>query len=303
MSESTNLRQAEANVEVVGIVSENKLEEVTVDGKTSIRGELVIQTDTINFVTFNVFVNEKKDNGEVNKTYAGIKTVMNEYASIAKVGREEATKVSVNGQIRPNSYVGKDGQVHVAVRNQSSFFNRYNGSPEDFAPHAWFEVEMCISSIAPETYTSGENAGEETGRVIVKGWVPTYNGIEPMTLIAPVEDGIAEAVMDEYVPGNTVKFYGDIVNNRAVIEETVPVKIGKPKTKVKTIYKNEMVITNASEAYGEDSDVPTPEPYDIDAIKKATVDRELRLEEEKNKAKKPETTAPKAKTGRSLPTF
>ena len=303
MSETTNLRQADAVVDVIGIVSENKLEEVTKDGKTSIRGELVIQTDEINFITFNVFVNEKKDNGEDNKTYAGIKTVMEEYKSVAKVGRENATKVVVNGQIRPNSYVGRDGQVHVAMRNQSSFFNRYNGSAEEFEPHAWFEVEMAITSIVPEIYSSGENQGEETGRAIVKGWMPTYNGIEPITLIAPAEDGIAEAIMDDYHPGETVKFYGDIVNSRAVIEETIPVKIGKPRVKVKTIYKNEMIITNASEAYGEDSDAPTPEPYDIEAIKKATVDRELRLEEEKDKAKKPETTTAKPKTGRGLPTF
>lgn len=303
MSDSTNLRQADAKVEVVGIVSENKLEEVTVDGKTSIRGELVIQTDDINFVTFNVFVNEKKDNGEDNKTYAGIKTVMNEYNSVAKVGREDATKVTVSGQIRPNSYVGRDGQVHVSIRNQSSFFNRYTGTLEEFDPHAWFEVEMCITSIVPETYSSGDNVGEETGRAIVKGWMPTYNGIEPITLIAPEDDGIAEAVLDGYNPGETVKFYGDIVNSRAVIREEIPVKIGKPKVKVRTIYKNEMIITNASDAYGEDSETPTPEPYDVDAIKKATIDRELRLEEEKNKAKKPETTAGKAKTGRGLPTF
>lgn len=303
MSDSTNLRQADAKVEVVGIVSENKLEEVTVDGKTSIRGELVIQTDDINFVTFNVFVNAKKDDGTENKTYGGMKTVMNEYKSIAKVGREEATKVTVNGQIRPNSYVGRDGNVHVSVRHQSSFFNRYQGSLEEFDPHAWFEVEMCINAIVPETYTSGDNVGEETGRVIVKGWMPTYNGIEPITLIAPEEDGIADAVLDEYNPGETVRFLGDIVNSRAVIREEIPMKIGKPKVTVRTIYKNEMIITKASDAYGEDSDTPTPEPYDVDAIKKAITDRELRLEAEKDKAKKPETTAAKTKTGRGLPAF
>lgn len=302
MSETTNLRQADAVVDVVGIVSENKLEEVTKDGKTSIRGDLVIQTDDINFVTFSVFVNETKDDGSENKTYAGIKTVMNEYKSVAKVGRENATKVTVSGQIRPNSYVGRDGNVHVGIRHQSSFFNRYNGNPEEFEPHAWFELEMFISEIVPETYTSGENIGDETGRAVVKGWMPTYNGIEPITLIAPAEDGIAEAILDDYNPGETVKFYGNIVNSRAVIEETIPVKIGKPRVKVRTIYKNEMIITNASEAYGEDSDMPTPTPYDVEVIKKATADRELRLEEEKNKAKKPEPTA-KAKTSRGLPTF
>ena len=74
MSEATNLRQADAKLEVVGILSENKLEEVTKDGKTFIKGDLVIQTGDINFITINVYANELKEDGTENKTYAGIKT-------------------------------------------------------------------------------------------------------------------------------------------------------------------------------------------------------------------------------------
>lgn len=298
--ETTNLKQADTKVEVIGILSENKLEEVVKDGKKSIRGDIVIQTGDINFVTFSVFVSEKKNDGTDNPTYSGIKTVMEQYDSIAKVGKENASKVSVtNGQIRPNSYVGKDGQVHCAMRFQNTFFNRCN--EDTFDPHAWFEVEMVISSVAPEVYTSGENQGEETGRAIVKGWLPTYNGIEPITLIAPEEDGIAEAILDDYKANDTVKFYGDIVNSRAEITEEIPVKIGKPRVRKRSIYKNEMIITNASDVYGEDSDTPTPEPYDIEAIRKAITERELKLEEEKNNAKQPVAASKSTRT--SLPTF
>ena len=193
MSEKTNLRQADTKVEVVGIVSENTLEESVRDGKKVISGDITVQTGDINFVTFRVYVNEKKNDGTDNGCYAGIETVMREYQSIAKVGKDVATRVTVtNGQIKPRSYVGRDKQVHVGVSYQTMFFNRYDGDPEKFEPRAWFEVEMAIASITPELYTSGENKGEETGRAIVKGWVPTYSGIEPMTLIAPAEDGIAE---------------------------------------------------------------------------------------------------------------
>lgn len=265
-----------------------------------------MQTGDINFVTFRVYVNEKKNDGTDNGCYAGIETVMREYQSIAKVGKDAATRVTVtNGQIRPRSYVGKDKQVHVGVSYQTMFFNRYDGDPEKFEPRAWFEVEMAIASITPELYTSGENKGEETGRAIVKGWVPTYSGIEPMTLVAPAEDGIAEAILDDYTPNQTVKFYGDIVNSRAEITKEIPVKIGKPRFEKKTIYKNEMIITNASDAYGEDSETPTPEPYDIGAISQAITDREVRLEEEKAKAKQPETatSAATTKARPKLPNF
>ena len=85
----------------------------------------------------------------------------------------------------------------------------------------------------------------------------------------------------------------------------IPVKIGKPRFEKKTIYKNEMIITNASDAYGEDSETPTPEPYDIGAISQAITDREVRLEEEKAKAKQPETatSAATTKARPKLPNF
>ena len=135
--------------------------------------------------------------------------------------------------------------------------------------------------------------------------MPTYAGIEPITLYAPAEDGIAEAILDDYAPNQTVKFYGDIVNSRAEITKEIPVKIGKPRFEKKTIYKNEMIITNASDAYGEDSETPTPEPYDIGAISQAITDREVRLEEEKAKAKQPETatSAATTKARPKLPNF
>lgn len=300
MTETTNLRQADAKVEVLGILSEKKLEEVTVDGKKIIRGDLVIQTGDINFITFSVYVSEKKNDGNENPAYKGMKTIMEEYKSVATAGREAATKVFVSeksGQFRPNSYVGRDKQVSVSARFQSMFFNEYKGSLEDFEPYAKFEIEMVIASMVPET----DKEGEETGRVVVKGWMPTYSGIEPVTLVAT--DETAGALLDDYAPNNTVKFFGDIVNSRAVIDETIPVKIGKPKVRKKTIYKNEMIITGASEPYGEDSDFPTPEPYDLEAVRKAITDREMKLDEEVKKAKEAEgkVNAPKARTG--LPNF
>ena len=83
MSEKTNLRQADTKVEVVGIVSENTLEESVRDGKKVISGDITVQTGDINFVTFRVYVNEKKNDGTDNGCYAGIETVMREYQSIA----------------------------------------------------------------------------------------------------------------------------------------------------------------------------------------------------------------------------
>lgn len=267
----TNLRQANAKVYVVGVVSEKDLKVVTEEGKTKISGHITVKTSDVNFVKFNVNVNEKTNAGADNKCYAGIQTVMNEYKSIAEVGEEEATKVKVTGDISP--FTGKNGEKIVSYK--SNFFNRLKAD-EEYEPKAEFGIELFISSITPELTEDGE----ETGRTVVGGWMPTYNGIEPIELVADKEVG--QAIESGFEPGQTVEFYGEVINNRIETVTEIPVKIGKPRKKVKVEVKNDLVITGASEAYEEGV---TPEiPYEEETIKAAIQERENKLAEAKAKA-------------------
>ena len=288
----TNLRQANAKAFVHGVVSEKDLKVVTEEGKTKIAGHLTVKTSDVNFVKFNVSVNEKTNAGADNKAYPGIQTVMNEYKSIAEVGEEEATKVRVSGDISP--FTGKNGEKIVSYK--SNFFNRLKADGE-FEPKAEFSIELFISGINPELDTEGV----ETGRTIVSGWMPTYNGIEPIDLVA--EGEVAQAIDAGFEVGQTVEFYGEIINNRIETVTEIPVKIGKPRKKVTVEIKNDLIITGASEAYEEGI---TPElPYEADTIQAAIQERANRLEEAKAKAQsgaKPTTNAKPsgAAHGRSL---
>lgn len=268
----TNLRQANAKAFVHGVVSEKDLKVVTEEGKTKITGSLTVKTSDVNFVKFNVNVNEKTNAGTDNKTYAGIQTVMNEYKSIAEVGEDEATRVKVSGDLSPFTDKKTGGKV-VAYR--SNFFNRLKAD-EELESKAEFSVEVFISGINPELDTDGV----ETGRTVVSGWVPTYNGIEPIDLVA--EGEVAQAVDSGFEPGQTVEFYGDIINNRIETVTEIPVKIGKPRKKVSVEFKSDLIIMGASEAYEEGI---TPElPYVAETIEAAIQERKNKLEEAKAKA-------------------
>lgn len=267
----TNLRQANTKAYVVGILSEKALEVKTEEGKTKVTGHLTIKTSDVNFIKFTVNVNEKTNAGADNKCYSGILTVMEEYKSIAEAGEEEATRVKVSGDV--NVFTTRDGKPGVSYK--SNFFNRLKAD-EEFEPKAEFSVETYITNISPELNTDGE----ETGRIVVSGWCPTYNGIEPVELVAEGETG--KAVENTFKDGQTVEFYGEIINNRIETITEIPVAIGKPRKKVEVSYKNDLLITGASEAYEENV---TPEiPYEDGVIEAALQERKNKLEEAKAKA-------------------
>lgn len=286
----TNLRQSNAKVVCEGIVSEKDLKVVTEENKTRIEGSVTVKTGDTNFIRFNVRVNEKTNNGTDNRTYTGIETVMNEYKSIAEVGEDEADRVRVNGDL--NIFTGQNG---TSVGYRGNFFNRLK-NPDEMEQKAEFSVEAFISSITPEVDTNGE----ETGRIVVSTWVPTYNGIEPLKMVA--EGDIAAAIDSTFEPGQTVEFYGDVVNSRIEKITEIPVAIGKPRKKVETSFKNELIINGASEAYEEG--VSAEKPYEADVIKAAIQERQNKLEEAKAKAQnasKPATAKPSAASkGRTL---
>lgn len=296
---STNLREADAIVTAEGILQEKTLKVEYDNGVPFISGNIVLKVSDTNTITFSTRQSSKTKKGEDNKIYGGLVTVMNEYKSIADVGEEGADRIRItNGQMRP-SYMARSGREGIFY--QANFYNRINaGDPVN--PHADFEVEVYVDSVVPEQYTSGDKQGEETGRVIVHGWLPTYSGIEPVDLIAPKD--IAEAVADLYSKGMTGKFYGDIVNSRVEKKSVTQVRIGKPKETTSVTYTNELIITGATEPYPEDD----KNAFDKEAVQLAKQERETRIEEKKaqvssngssNNSWQQKSAAPD--TGRKLP--
>lgn len=283
MAEQSTLRQAENEVVVEGILQEVKLDERTTnDGQEFIGGEINIEVSEGEIHTFRVFSFKHKKDGTESGIYKGLKTVKDEYVSVAKVGKEQADKVRVTaGQLGVNDYVGGDGQVKSYPQLSTNFINRVQANDE-FDPKAEFEVELVVQSVVEET----DKEGEETGRVKLKGFVPQYGGaIAPLEFVAEGEG--AEYIRDSYEKGNTVKIYGDIVNKVEITKIQQEVGFGKPKEKIKRNFTREYLITGGSEPYEEEN----KNAYDLKVIKKALTEREVYLEgllqkaEEKAKTK------------------
>ena len=274
----TNLRQADAKVSVCGIVSDKKLEMKTENGVRTIEGTITIKTSDTNFVQMRIRCADKKKDGTDNKTFAGVMTVMNEYKAIADVGEDEADRVRTSGKI--NLFRSQNGNEIVGYT--SNFFNRIKAN-QDVTPKAEFEVEMYIKSLVPEV----KKDGEETGRYKIVGWIPVYEGIEPLELIVPEE--LADIVSGTYEPKQTARFYGDIVQN--VTYETIerPMAFGVKK-ETKANFINELVVTGGSPAYDAETKEEVVEggnqiPYKPDVIQAAIEERERLIKEGQNKPK------------------
>ena len=264
----TNIRQADNKAKAEGHLAEKKLEVSEINGNKVIKGNITIQTSADNFITFSVYVPEKTKNGTDNKAYAGISTVMNEYKSIADVGKDDADKVRVsNGQINPYTRADEAGNIIEGLNYRTNFINRVRET-DTFDPHAEFEVEMYVSAFIPEIKND-----VETGRVIVKGYVPTYNGIESLTLVAPKDGEVdwAELISQNYTIGKTGRFFGTMENHRIETVTKVPLLGGAVKEEKSYHYENELLITGASEPYGEDDD----NAYSADVIKAALTEKEI----------------------------
>ncbi|MFO1442946.1 hypothetical protein KDN24_06910 [Bacillus sp. Bva_UNVM-123] len=275
MSEQNTLRQADNEVFVEGLLQEVRIEvNKTADKREFIGGEIDIEVKEGEIHTFRVFSMKHKKDGTENGIYKGLLTVKDEYVSTAKAGKENADKVRVAaGQLGINDYVGGDGMIKSYPQLSTNFINRVQAN-DVFEPKAEFEVEVFVQSIIEET----DRDGEETGRVKLRGFVPQYSGqIAPLEFVA---EGIgAEYIRDTYETGNTAKIYGEIINKVEITKIVEEVGFGKPKEKIKRNFTREYLITGGTEPYDEEN-VKT---YNMEAIKKALTEREVYLEELKNK--------------------
>lgn len=285
MSEQAKeLRQGVNKVQITGVLNEKNLEvkEYVREGKKQmgITGTLEIRSGKNELHTVRVFAYQFTKAGKENSVFKGLNTVKDEYKSVAEVGKDEATKVQItNGNIDLNEYANQSGEIITGYQNKTNFVNRLK-EDEKFEPKANFDIEMFVEKLRDEFDKKTE---EETGRVIVQGYVPIYNGVMPFSVILDNDKGGADYARDNFTPGKTVNLYGKIVNFR---EETVKVTeggFGDAKEETITTIKREFLATGGS-VYEEG--VHDGKLFDAALIKEALAKRALALEELKNKKPK-----------------
>jgi hypothetical protein len=271
MTTQNTLREAENQVVIEGTLLEVRHQEWK--SKEGINLELDIEVAENEVHTLHGMTKYKKKDGSDNGIAKGYQTIINDYLTVAKHGRDQADKVRVTqGKIGVNEYYGQDGKLKSFPQLNTNFVNRIGA--DEFNPRAEFEVEIFVKSVVPEIKND-----EETGRVKVNAIIPVFGGVViPFEFMVSAEG--AEFVSDNYEVGSTTKVYGDIVNFKEVKETEVAVAFGKPQKKISTKTIREYLITGGADPYEEES----VKRYTIETIQKAMVERETYLLEMKNKS-------------------
>ena len=269
-------------VNIVGLLSENNVEQREKDGRKYVTGNFKIQVTPENIVPINVFAFENTKAGTKNPAYTQIMSVCDKGISLAACGGDvtKASKVRANTcRFEENMFASRfNGSIVSSTRVTGSFFTL--GANED--PKAIFSCGICITAIKDEV----NNDGEETGRLIVEGALEQYNRWDIMTFIAESQQAV-DYIRANWERGDTVSISGKIVGK--TITQTVSTGneggFGEPEEETRTYHRIEYVITSGGEPKEDEF------AYDKAKVKEGLADRERRKVELTEGAKKPAAKA------------
>ena len=292
---ANELRKAINNVSITGVVKEVKdLKENKGDNGKYINGSLVVKAGSSE-ITVKVFVQQMTKTGNEKKAYTNLKKFIDgEFNSMATDSENPARiKIYGNGdftpQLKEDIYVPKGKTKATSSINVDLGFGNVivdnDITEEEFG--ATFDIEMFVKDVIEEVKKVGDDE-EETGRVIVKGLVPCYNGtVFPLNIVTgiipPEEAGeeeydFASDVRDGISQGGTINIWGNINYERIVEKKKKGGSLGKAKIEDKTTYIHELVGTGAEVLEDEDKQ------FDEDLIAKAVKERNNTIKEEEAKA-------------------
>lgn len=265
-------------VNIVGILSENNIEQREKNGRNYVTGNLKIQVDPDNIVTINVFSFEDTKAGTKNPAYAQIMSVCEKGISLAAIGGDvsKATKIKAGScRFEENLFASRfNGNVVSTPRVTGSFFNL--GTAED--AKATFSCGIAINSIKDEV----DNEGEETGRLLIEGILEQYNRWDVITFIAENKQAV-DYIKANWAKGDTVSISGKIVGKTITRTFTKGGEsgFGEPEEETRTYHRVEYIVTSGSEPKEDEF------AYDKEKVKEGLADRERRKAELTEGAKRP----------------
>lgn len=279
------LKQKMNVVIIEGILSELEVKEADKDGKNYIvinatfkiehpneteldeKGkEIPVPDDE---VTTNTFSYQVRNDNQPNKIYKSLKTIQEQYESIAAVGYDKATRVKLNSaELQSGVFFAQgDGKKIDTFKIRNTFFARQ--TDKDVPHRAEFKVDVFIIDVNEEE----DWKGNLTGNLEVIGAIAKYNGdIEVMKFIATHPDA-KTFIKQYYKPGVTVNLQGQVCSKK--IETVTETSVG-----FGTAVKNKSVRTDKKLLISAGT-LPLEDGWNKDAMREALGRYNQKLEQDK----------------------
>ena len=292
ITEWTNGAQNEVVMD--GILNEVNLKPGTdlKTGQPTIFGDFTIKTtntidgkDFISEIPIRVYQKEKTLKGTNNPAYDNALRIMNDFVSVAAGGEKNAdyVRIASSGSLGENAFISKNsGMLISGPVVRASFINKIKKSEAQNG--AKFKVVIVIGQLINEI----NKAGEETGRLIIKGILPQYNNKVDVIDFIVENPKVINHVQNNWQQGDTVLIGGYINFTSKVDEVEEPNGFGEPIITRRTKTVRELIVTGGHESPLTDEEGA----YDSDSITKAINERKERLEKKKEEA----ASAPATKT-------
>lgn len=233
---------------------------------------------TENIIPVSLFaMRHKSDGKELNTNYDRIMEYKDKLVSLGTVekGSEHlASKVSITGKIRENSFMSKTGQLVNSWNIDTNFVNDQRATDEEGAT-------FRATGVVCKKFRETDSNGDETGKLIVKICIVGYAG-KANVIEFCAYGSKADYIDEHWNKGDTVKFAGYIAVTNKVIEVQEDMGFGDPITHKKTESKRELVIDRGSREGLDEAD-----SYDADDIKLALQKRDAELKKLAEGSKKP----------------
>lgn len=294
------LRSAGNKVSITGVLLEHKLKEQKGDKGKYINGSFVVKAGKFTEIEIKVFVDEKTKDGKEKKNFTLLKEILNDELPTLAKDKENATILSIYGnkdfqpKLKEERYADKTNtNVNTKLSIDLGFGSikvANDTDEEDFK--ATFDIELFITSVDDEV----DKEEESTGRVKIKGYVPTYGGgIFPIELIAGVivddegEYDFGDDVRSEIEEGSTINVWGNINYAKIIEKKSKGGKLGRAKVEETSTYIHELIAIGADIIEDDDN------IYEEEGIEKAVKERKVQLDEVLTKAKQREEDRGKSK--------
>lgn len=249
------------------------------------RINVAVDEELISVVPVNfVYVTETYKNGNANDTYKLLKEIIDTNRTVNVVGKDNAIKISVQGRVECNDFIGRDENL-VTTKQISGAFAHY--LPANRPYRATFETDMLITNYQEKEVEDGEDYG------VINGYVFNFrNDFMPVSYNVRPSCGGMQYFDDMDISNENLlltRVWGDV--NTMTIER---------KTESETAFGTAVVVTTPSTLHSWDIAGASVEPYDFGSeetmtmndIKLGMANREValaairsRYEERKNAAK------------------